>query len=168
MNHLIRSSIGQSGTAGGRRIILIALVVCLLSLTGCLKNKEKQGDKVNRPIKAMPVTIGLSTVKNVPVALNAIGTVEPFATVAIKSQITGILKKVHFNEGDDVQKGDLLFTLDRAAFYCPAQSGPGDAGRETGRNWKMPERSRNAIVWPPAKDMSPASKRIRRQPKSPP
>lgn len=117
MNHLIRSSIGQSGIAGGRRILLIALVVvCLLLLTGCLKNKEKQGEKVNRPIKAMPVTIGLSAVKNVPVALNAIGTVEPFATVAIKSQITGILKKVHFNEGDDVKKGDLLFTLDERPF----------------------------------------------------
>ncbi len=117
MNHLIRPSIAKSGTAGGRCIILTALVViCLLLLAGCLENKEKKGEKANRPKRAMPVTIGLSAVKNVPVALGAIGTVEPFATVAIKSQITGMLKRVHFNEGDDVKKGDLLFTLDERPF----------------------------------------------------
>ncbi len=116
MNHLIRPSIAKSGIAGGRCVILIAL--CLLLLAGCLENKEKKGEQANRPKKAMPVTIGLSTVKNIPVALSAIGTVEPFATVAIKSQVTGMLNKVHFNEGDDVKKGDLLFTLDERPFIA--------------------------------------------------
>ncbi|TKB26892.1 efflux RND transporter periplasmic adaptor subunit [Desulfopila sp. IMCC35006] len=131
MNHLIRSFLARSGTAGGRCIPLALIVVCLLFLlAGCLEHKGKHREKADRPKKAMPVTIGLSAVKNVPVALSAIGTVEPFATVAIKSQITGILKKVHFQEGDDVKKGDLLFTLDERPFIAQLNQARGTLARD--------------------------------------
>ena len=47
-----------------------------------------------------------------PVQLRAVGNVEPYATVSIKSQVTGVLQKAHFKEGQDVKKGQLLFTID--------------------------------------------------------
>jgi multidrug efflux system membrane fusion protein len=131
MKHLTRPFIAKSGTAGGRYLILSALFVfCLIFLTGCQEHKEKNGEKANLPRKAMPVTIGVSTVKNVPVALNAIGTVEPFATVAIRSQITGILEKVYFNEGDFVKKGALLFTLDERPFIAELNQGRSTLARD--------------------------------------
>jgi multidrug efflux system membrane fusion protein len=46
------------------------------------------------------------------VQLTAIGTVESFASVSIKSRISGQLVQVHFREGQDVSKGQLLFTID--------------------------------------------------------
>ncbi len=42
----------------------------------------------------------------------AVGTVEAYATVSIKSRVDGQLVGVHFREGQDVKKGDLLFTID--------------------------------------------------------
>jgi len=48
----------------------------------------------------------------VPVELSTFGTVEPLTTVAVKSQITGILAKVKFAEGQEVMEGDLLFEID--------------------------------------------------------
>ena len=59
-------------------------------------------------------SVGASTVtlNNVPVIVNALGTVTPIATVTLQSQISGYLTKVTFTEGQMVQKGDLLAQID--------------------------------------------------------
>jgi multidrug efflux system membrane fusion protein len=58
------------------------------------------------------VRIAPAVRKTVPVQLQAVGTVEAYATVSVKSRIDGELMKVHFREGQDVKKGDPLFTID--------------------------------------------------------
>jgi multidrug efflux system membrane fusion protein len=50
--------------------------------------------------------------KTVPVQLRAIGNVEAYSTVTVKSKVGGELVRVHFTEGQDVKKGSLLFTID--------------------------------------------------------
>jgi multidrug efflux system membrane fusion protein len=59
-------------------------------------------------------SVGASTVvtNNVPVVVNALGTVTPIATVTVQSQISGYLTKVAFTEGQPVQKGQLLAQID--------------------------------------------------------
>lgn len=59
----------------------------------------------------VPVQTGLAARKDMPVDLRAIGNVEPIASVAIKAQVTGELIDVSFTEGQEVKKGDLLFTI---------------------------------------------------------
>ena len=59
-----------------------------------------------------PVTAAAVIQKTVPVQISAIGNVEAYSTVSVKSQIGGELIRVHFREGQDVKKGDLLFTID--------------------------------------------------------
>jgi len=114
----------------GNSCLSILLLVFLLVLTGCSEGLDKKEQTVNRPKKAVPVTIGFSEVKSVPVALKAIGTVEAFATVNIKSQITGTLKSIHFNEGDEVKKGDLLFTIDQRPFNAMLGQAQGNLARD--------------------------------------
>jgi len=58
------------------------------------------------------VTAATAVQKTVPIELSAIGNVEAYSTVSMKSQIGGVLTRVHFREGQDVNKGDLLFTID--------------------------------------------------------
>jgi multidrug efflux system membrane fusion protein len=62
---------------------------------------------------AVPVTTASVVQKSMPVEITIIGTTEPYSTVAVHSQITGELTSVDFKEGDDVKKGQVLFTLDR-------------------------------------------------------
>lgn len=96
-----------------QRVSAFIVLLMLLALCGCSDNAGNKAKVENGPKKrAVPVLIGTSTTKTVPVELKATGTVEPFATVAIKSQITGILQRIHFKEGDDVKRGDILFSLD--------------------------------------------------------
>jgi multidrug efflux system membrane fusion protein len=60
----------------------------------------------------VPVKVAAAQQRAVPVQVQAVGTVEAFATVSIKSRVDGQLVGVHFREGQDVKKGELLFTID--------------------------------------------------------
>ncbi len=60
----------------------------------------------------VPVLIAQAVQKTVPIQLHAIGTVEAYSTVSVRSQIDGKIAAVHFREGEDVKKGDLLVTID--------------------------------------------------------
>ena len=62
---------------------------------------------------AVPVATAKVEQKSMPLALTVIGTAEAYSNVAVHAQITGSLTSVNFKEGDDVTKGQVLFTLDR-------------------------------------------------------
>jgi membrane fusion protein, multidrug efflux system len=83
-------------------------VCCMLFITSCSKDKPQQSLKN----MAVPVTVGTVIKKSIPVQISAIGNVEAYSTVGIKSQVGGTLMRVHFKEGQDVSKGDILFTID--------------------------------------------------------
>jgi multidrug efflux system membrane fusion protein len=62
-----------------------------------------------------PVAVSATPVlqKEMPIAVDLIGSVEAVASVAVHAQMTGELTSVNFREGDEVTKGQELFTLDR-------------------------------------------------------
>jgi len=64
----------------------------------------------------VPVVTALAAQKDVPVQIQAIGTVEPLSTVTVKPQVGGVIDRVHFSEGSDVRAGDVLFTIDRRPY----------------------------------------------------
>jgi multidrug efflux system membrane fusion protein len=68
--------------------------------------------------QGIPVVLGTAETRSVPVRVDTIGRVDPYATVAVKSQVDGPLLKVHFREGQQVATGDLLFTIDPAPFLA--------------------------------------------------
>jgi len=60
----------------------------------------------------VPVEVAKAERKKVPVRLDALGNVAPIASVAIKARVDTAIMAVHFRDGANVNKGDLLFTLD--------------------------------------------------------
>ena len=62
--------------------------------------------------RSVPVDVAAAVKKPVPVRLEALGTVQPMASVAIKSRLETEIVEVHFADGAAVKAGDLLFTLD--------------------------------------------------------
>jgi multidrug efflux system membrane fusion protein len=63
-----------------------------------------------------PVVVAKAVEKDVPVEIAAIGNVEAFATISVRSQVTGQLQEISFREGDFVKAGQPLFALDRRPF----------------------------------------------------
>jgi len=62
------------------------------------------------------VVVAEAVQRAVPLQVTAVGNVQASSTVGVKSQIAGEIRDVHFSEGRDVKRGDLLFTIDPRPF----------------------------------------------------
>lgn len=73
------------------------------------------------------VTVGVATAQkaDVPVVIEALGTVTPLATVKVKSQVNGTLQQVVYKEGQLVKKGDVLAIIDPRQFELALQQATG-------------------------------------------
>jgi multidrug efflux system membrane fusion protein len=83
---------------------------------------------------AVPVAIATVSQKPMPIEIRVIGSAEPFSTVAIRAQITGQLESVKFTEGDEVQQGQVLFTLDRRPLEAALQQAQANLDRDVAQD----------------------------------
>lgn len=89
---------------------LTLLVLLLFPLSSCTEKQQP-----NR-LRSIPVSVAPVKLKNVPEQIRVIGNVEARSTVQVRAQVGGMLKEVHFQEGQFVRKGDPLFTIDTRPF----------------------------------------------------
>jgi multidrug efflux system membrane fusion protein len=80
--------------------------------------------------ETVPVLVATAVQKSVPTQIRAVGNVEAYSTVAIKSQVTGVIYKIHFKEGDDVKKDQLLFTIDPRPFEAAVKQAEANLSRD--------------------------------------
>jgi multidrug efflux system membrane fusion protein len=94
-----------------------------LLIAGCSKSDPPRQPKV-------PVSV--TTVKRaiVPYVLTANGIAEPMQTAAVESQVTGILNRVTFSEGQSVQAGQVLFLIDARPYVAVLEQARGQLARD--------------------------------------
>lgn len=109
-------------------IAAVILVVCLAASTGCSNQKTEAAAPAAQ--RAVPVVVASSVQRDVPVSLTAIGTVSPLQTVQVKSMVTAQIVSVNFQEGQEVKKGQLLFTLDDRSFKAELAKAEGTLARD--------------------------------------
>ncbi|MFN8579507.1 MAG: efflux RND transporter periplasmic adaptor subunit [Gemmatimonadaceae bacterium] len=85
--------------------IAMAAIVVVVAAAGCAKPAPP-------PKPPVAVTVATSERGPAPYVVAANGVVEPLQSVAVQSQVGGVLAAVRFREGDEVQKGQLLFEID--------------------------------------------------------
>ncbi len=93
--------------------ITVACAVVLLTSAGCSRETGPPGPP---PVRSVPVLTAKVEQKATPKIIETIGQIEALATVSIKPQVTGQLAEVHFEEGQEVKVGQLLFSIDRRPF----------------------------------------------------
>jgi multidrug efflux system membrane fusion protein len=109
-----------------------AIAYFILSILSTILLPACYGGKSQPPPKpAVPVTAAAVIQKTVPVQLTAIGNVEAYSTVSVKSQIGGILTRVHFKEGQDVNKGEFLFTIDPRPYEAALKQAEANLAKDT-------------------------------------
>lgn len=91
--------------------LILACFAILIFSASCTAKKEKPKAKPPVPVKAVQAVL-----KNVPIQVKAIGNIEAYTSVAIKSQVSGQIARLHFAEGSDVEKGALLISIDPEPF----------------------------------------------------
>src|SRR5688572_28042700 len=92
------------------RLLAVATLALVTTLAGCSRDTAASKEPPRRP--PTPVAVATVEEKEMPLQLQAIGAVEANATVSVRAQVGGELLKVHIKEGQEVKKGDLLFTID--------------------------------------------------------
>ena len=76
------------------------------------KTEGMTGGPDKRVAKAVPVRTVTVATGAVPIVLDAVGTVEADQSVAVRAEVSGVLQKIAFREGDQVKAGQLLFQID--------------------------------------------------------
>ena len=113
-----------------RRLVgsLVLVAAAALASAGC---SDRAG---GAPPAAAPaaVPVGVATVerKMVPLQVVTVGNVQAYTTVGVKSQIAGQITKVHFTEGREVKRGDLLFTLDPRPFEASLRQNEANVAKD--------------------------------------
>jgi membrane fusion protein, multidrug efflux system len=109
--------------------IVAVLLVGTLSFAGIRYLGAKPGsaakEKPDKKLKITPVSIATAIQKTVPVQIEAIGTVQPGMTVSVTAQASGRINGVFFKKGQEIKKGQLLFTIDQEAQNAVIQQAQG-------------------------------------------
>jgi multidrug efflux system membrane fusion protein len=115
-----------------------AALAASLAAAGCSGSEAVQstppaGGRGGGPGQGAAVPVATATVseKAVPLELSVIGSAEAYSTVAVRAQITGALMSVGFSEGEDVQKGQVLFTLDRRPLEAALEQARANLQKDT-------------------------------------
>ena len=112
-------------TARRRSRRWLMVVLCLLVVAGIgyaiwfwpagSGDQAARNRNANQPI---PVLVATAEQKDVPIYLDALGTVQAFNTVTVKPMVDGPLNAVNFTEGQDVKKGDVLAQIDPRTYQA--------------------------------------------------
>jgi multidrug efflux system membrane fusion protein len=104
----------------------VLLVVILAAAASSCVNKAQQN--FQRP--PAPVTVSTAVTKEVSTYLDALGKIVAREVVAIQPQVSGRIMKLHFTDGSNVKKGQLLFTIDPRPFDANLKQAQANLARD--------------------------------------
>ncbi len=113
------------------RALAAPAALLVLVFAGCSPGENRADAKSPPPNPAIPVSVSRAASKPVPIQITANGSVQSYSTVSVTSEVDGRIAEVHFTEGQEVHRGDLLFTLDRRPFEAALQQAQATLERDT-------------------------------------
>jgi multidrug efflux system membrane fusion protein len=119
-------------TALIRRRWLVLPVLALLALAAYAFAVTRRPGEEAKPRSAPPAAVVAQPARqgDLPVTLEGIGSVTPLANVTVRSRVDGQLMRVHFQEGQLVQAGDLLAEIDPRPFQVQLEQAQGQLARD--------------------------------------
>jgi multidrug efflux system membrane fusion protein len=121
---------GATGVRGRRAGVALIMLVTLAQLIMFFGQHADSKDKESKPAAVLSVTVATVVRQDVPIVLQALGTVTPLSTVTVRSQISGYLTKVAANEGEIVHKGDFLAQIDERPYRASLEQAQGQMLRD--------------------------------------
>jgi multidrug efflux system membrane fusion protein len=102
-----------------KKHLVVAAAVLLAALVGWRLFFHRPDDSAGQAQnKAIPITAGQVAVRDVPLFVVGVGTVQAYNTVNIQARVDGQLDSVDFREGQDVKEGDPLVRIDPRPFQA--------------------------------------------------
>jgi len=110
-------------------VAALALIGIVLLIRG-LWTDDGVAARSQTQAHVVPVEVATAERKAVPVRIESLGNVTPIASVAIKARVDTTITAVHFRDGAEVKKGDVLFTLDGRAIEAQIAQTEGSIARD--------------------------------------
>ncbi|MFW6334418.1 MAG: efflux RND transporter periplasmic adaptor subunit [Desulfosalsimonas sp.] len=95
-------------------LFLAAAAAVCMSAPGCGTAENGENNRENDSESCINVDRAEVETEDLEEIIRGIGSIEPFQKVTVLPETGGLLESVHFREGQEVEKGDLLFTIDDA------------------------------------------------------
>lgn len=118
----------------GKRYAILVGLVAILAAGGLIAYVSSDSRAREKPAAkepaAAPVAVVAAVQQTVPVRLQAIGNVEAYSSVAVKSRVDGQILEVEFREGQEVRKGEVLFRIDARPFEAAFKQAEAQALRD--------------------------------------
>lgn len=108
----------------------MALSVVALVFTGCSDKGSANAATPSPMAMAVPVVVAKAIQRDMPVQVTAIGNVQAYSTVTVKSLVDGEIQQAFFTEGQDVRKGDQLFSIDARPFQAALHQAEANLARD--------------------------------------
>jgi len=105
-------------------VFSLATGLAAAALSGCSKDPGAAAGGAGGPPQMPPPLVEVSTAssQDVPVYLDEIGKCSALESVTIRPQVSGLITQRHFEDGADIKKGQLLFTIDPRPFQAALDS----------------------------------------------
>src|SRR5437763_13447484 len=124
--------------------ILLFVILAAFAVARTLQRGVETAKKTQPPVR--PVLVAKVISKDVPRYLDEIGTCAAYETVQVQAQVSGQIIARHFQDGADVKKGDLLFTIDPRPFQAALQQAQAQAALDQVTLKRQTElRARNVV-----------------------
>lgn len=91
---------------------IFCALLAIWALAACGKKQQKMNPMAMMMMQAVPVQAVAATASDVPLDISAVGNVEAISSVDVKSRVAGMILTVNFQEGQNVERGQLLFEID--------------------------------------------------------
>lgn len=111
-------------------ILLSLLILIAIGAYIYQRTQPQAAGNGQRGARATTVGIAQVTQQDVPIVLDALGTVTPLATAVVRPQVSGVLTQVMYTEGQLVQRGQVLAQIDPAPFQLALQQAQGNLQRD--------------------------------------
>ena len=99
-------------------IVLIALAAAFYYVFSASAPQQRRGGRFAAGEGPVPVLVAPAARADVPVYMDAVGTIKALNTVTVRPQVDGKLLSVNFKEGDDIKKGDVLAKIDPVIYQA--------------------------------------------------
>lgn len=104
---------------------LLALAIGAILVIGERVSSGRAAARAAAVDPAIPVNAGTATRQNVPVLVEALGTVTPIETVSVQARVNGDIEKLFFTQGQEVKAGDPLFLIDPRPYQAAVDQAQG-------------------------------------------
>ncbi|HLT51343.1 MAG TPA: efflux RND transporter periplasmic adaptor subunit [Arenibacter sp.] len=112
-----------------RGVLALAVLLAIISIALAFKSADREANKIDITVAAMPVEVATPVLEKITEWDEYTGRFEASNRVEVRARVSGFLESVNFEDGQMVNKGDILFTIDNRPFKIALDQATADYGQ---------------------------------------